>query len=213
MKHLVARASLQATLQNQILTAEEMFQWAEKNIGGIKFFFVTSQEIQQNAMEYDLEKRFRAATTIAGTRSHHGFLPISSTRLEMRRVSSDAVSSTVCTGPETTQAHLSQLLVPTLTELDVYQAGKYIACVYDRKWYIGNIVTRNDDENDVFVNFMKQGRGNTFSWPPEKKKDQCWVPLLDILCVVEAPDIKSGGRQYQLSQHDFKHVQDLFSKM
>ena len=68
-------------------------------------------------------------------------------------------------------------------------------------------------KKDVFVNFMKQGRGNTFSWPPENKKDQCWVPLLDILCEVEAPDVKNrSGRQYQLSEHDLLKVKELFSK-
>ena len=102
-------------------------------------------------------------------------------------------------------------VLPSQNKLAVYQPGKYIACVYDNLWYIGNIAQRNDEENDVFVNFMKQDKRNTFSWPSDNKKDECWVPLSDMLCVVEAPDL-SHRRQYKLTCDDFQKVNELFLK-
>ena len=37
-----------------------------------------------------------------------------------------------------------------------YQPGKYIACMYDQDWYIGMIVDRSDENSDVLVKFMRR---------------------------------------------------------
>ena len=50
VKRLVARASLQATVNNQILTPHDMYSWAKNNIHGIEFFFVTQNQVQENSM-------------------------------------------------------------------------------------------------------------------------------------------------------------------
>ncbi|XP_071950769.1 uncharacterized protein [Antedon mediterranea] len=83
-KRLVARASLQATETNQILKADDMYRWVCDHIQGIKFFFVTDEQIQLNKEKYDLDTRYALSKTIAGTRSHHSFVPISESKLEMR---------------------------------------------------------------------------------------------------------------------------------
>ena len=49
-KRLVAQASLQATVENQILTAYQMFEWANKNIEGIKYFYVSKNDVKTSAM-------------------------------------------------------------------------------------------------------------------------------------------------------------------
>ena len=49
-------------------------------------------------------------------------------------------------------------------DLDKYQPGKYTACLYDNNWYVGNIVERNHEEQDILVNFMKR-TGSSLSWP------------------------------------------------
>ena len=33
--------------------------------------------------------------------------------------------------------------------------------MYDAVWYVGNIVERSDENNDVLVNYMKQSRSGT----------------------------------------------------
>lgn len=63
--------------------------------------------------------------------------------------------------------------------------GIYIACTYDNEWYIGNIVERSEEHQDVLVNFMRRSELN-LSWP--RKKDECWVPFQNILVVVQ-PEI------------------------
>lgn len=75
VKRLVARASLQAATTDQILTPAEFFAWAVKNIHGISFFFVSSEDIKQHELRYALEERYSTSKTIPGTRSHHAFVP------------------------------------------------------------------------------------------------------------------------------------------
>ena len=211
VKRLVARASLQATVENQILSVEEMYKWATGNIQGIHFFYVTSEDIQQNASVFNLEHRFSTAKTVVGTRSHHSFIPLSSTQMEMRRISADQICTSVYMGAEADkpadQGMQGEAGTPWSAGLSLYQPGRYVACVYDAQWYIGNIIQRNEDEQDVYVNFMKQGKENTFSWPPENRKDQCWVPFHHIICAVEAPLMtQQSGRQYKLAEGDYRKL-------
>ena len=97
---------------------------------------------------------------------------------------------------------------PNLTSC---QPGGYIACIYDHKWYIGNIIQRNDDEQDVYISFMNPGRGNTFEWPPENRKDQCWVPFQHILYTVETPSVAdNSGRRYKLMEMEHQKIKHFF---
>ena len=54
-KRLVARASLQAPVENQIFTAYQMFEWADKNIEGIKYFYVSNNDVKTNTDAYKLD--------------------------------------------------------------------------------------------------------------------------------------------------------------
>ena len=135
-KRLVARASLQATEKDQILTPLQMFTWANENIDGIKFFFVSDDDVQRNANMYQLEKRYSLSKTVSGTRSHHCFVPISEGSLEMRRLSADDVCSTVLLGKN----QESSIPNKSLPDSDDFQPGKYNACMFDQEWYTGNVV-------------------------------------------------------------------------
>ena len=53
------RAGFQAAKNYQILTYYYMFQWADQNIVGIVFFYVTDQKVSNNAKTYQLEQRER----------------------------------------------------------------------------------------------------------------------------------------------------------
>lgn len=195
VKRLVARASLQATTSNQILNPHQMFKWATANISGIRFFFMSSADIQENAKSHNLESRFSSIKTIPGTRSHHSFITKGHNSIEMRRLSADDNGTTIV------------LTDHVVEDLAKYQPGKYTACLYDNNWYIGNIVERNEEEQDVLINFMKR-TGSSLSWP--STEDKCWVPMHDLLCIVQAPTIQAhSGRQYKLALDDFERIKVL----
>ena len=58
---------LQATLENQILTAYQMFEWADKNFEGIKYFYVNNNDVKTSADAYKLVAQFSSSKTICGT--------------------------------------------------------------------------------------------------------------------------------------------------
>jgi len=199
VKRVTARASLQATVDHQITTPHDMFLWAEKNIDGIKFFSVTGDNVRDNAKQFDLENRYLKVKTVPGTGSHHSFTPVSN-GLQMRRLSADAIFSVVQFDDGTSLGSI----------YEDYQPGQYVACVYDAQWYIGNIVERSDENSDVMVKFMKRS-GLKLSWPAESRKDECWVPLTHVMCIVSAPEVHGhGARQYRLSSRDCNHVEQIF---
>ena len=81
------------------------------------------------------------------------------------------------------------------------QPGRYITCLCDDKWYIGIIMDRCDESNDVKVKFMRRD-GLRWSW--YEQDNQCWVPFQHILCSVTAPQLQSrGGQQYSLEKEDY----------
>ena len=95
VKRLAARASLQAATRDQILTPEQLFAWAEKNVHGISFFFVSSEDVRKNEIKFALEERYSAIKTVPGTRSHHCFVPTSTRELQMKRVSADEIDTLI----------------------------------------------------------------------------------------------------------------------
>ena len=95
----MARASLQAPIENQILTPHHMFTWADQNIDGIKFSFV-SDDVNGNTHLYQLEECYSSSKTVSGTSSHHSFVPISEGALEMRQLSADEECTIISLGEQ-----------------------------------------------------------------------------------------------------------------
>ena len=178
VKRLVARASLQAPVEKQIMTPKVMYDWANENIAGITFLYMTAACVEKHCTDLSLEARYANVKTVPGTRSHHCFIPITTTQLQMRRLSSDVIYSSVLLGDSPAE----------LASTEVYQPGKYVACIYDNDWFIGNIVERSDINADVLVKFMKRN-GKILTWPPEIRKDECWVLLEHVICIIEAPGL------------------------
>ena len=65
-KRLAARASLQSAADNQILTSQDFFLWAQNHISGIQYFWLSSGEIQNRNANFELEKRYALGKTISG---------------------------------------------------------------------------------------------------------------------------------------------------
>ena len=127
----MARTSLQATTSGHILTASEMHEWASAHIPGVVFFFVTAN-VSENAIRNDLPSRFASAQTISGTHSHHRFLPVSGAELQMKCISAD-------TDFTVSKHQVGAPLAANQVPLNQLQPGQYIACMYDKQWYIGCI--------------------------------------------------------------------------
>lgn len=81
--------------------------------------------------------------------------------------------------------------------------------LYDQEWYIENVVERSEENNDVYVKFMKRSQNTALSWPQDRR-NECWVPFQDILCTVSVPELQGhGGRQYKLSRTDYDRINAL----
>ena len=89
VKKLVARASLQRPLDNQILSMEKMFEYCKSDIKGINFIKVSKEDIA--LVRQMLSTRFASGKTIPGTRSFHHFSPLSEGEVTYKRVSDDDV--------------------------------------------------------------------------------------------------------------------------
>ena len=196
VKRLVARASLQAPSQGQILNPETFFQWCQSNISGIEFMFVSSEEIDEHGQA--LSDRLASGRTIPGTRSHHKFVPTSD-GLKMFRLSADKLCTIIS----------REKAVCEISNCDL-KPGEYVAVMYDLKWYIALIEKKYDENQDLHVSFMHQRESShNFFWP--ERKDVSWVPLIHVLIRVAVPTISSrSGRQYRLNDDDLKKVQHSF---
>ena len=186
-------ASLQATTGNHILNAKELFSWAKANISGIEMLFVSGEEIEK--CEKTLEPRLNASKTIAGTRSHHSFVPISSHSLKIRRISSDKAGTSVKV-TSSSWAIASQSFTP----------GQFVTAAYDKAWYLVNYK----------VNFMRSRNAGTtihlFIWP--STRDECWIPFEHVLSTVQEPLQITKGRikQYKLSSPAIQMIEESFKK-
>ena len=197
VKWLAARTSLQANITDHILTPKQLFQWADTNIKGIKFFYVPKEQVEGKRDAQ--EAHFRGARKVPGIRSHHSFIPTTTGQLKiMYHISADTTGTLV----QDTQEH---------SDMQQYIPGKYIACVYDQKWYVGSIVECDEEEQDVLVSFMAQvGTSRSFKWP--RCDDKCWVPLTHILVGLPVPTTTSTGRQYQFDKELLQMVQERFQR-
>ena len=202
-KRLVTRASLQAPISSHILTAEAMDAWARSNIKNVTFLFVTSDQIIAHTNDLELEERYEGVKTIEGTRSHHAYLPGTQIgTLRMYRVSSDIASEMY------TNVHLKESKTVCLDEVC---PGKYLACIWDKRWYVGIVLEKTDGTGDLLVKCMKQ-RGHNFFWP--QREDKVIITIDHVICLLSPPLIHGrSGRQYEIAEEDKKTVSTLFAQM
>ncbi|KYM96890.1 hypothetical protein ALC62_12427 [Cyphomyrmex costatus] len=85
LKRLSARASLQASAENHILTPIDLYRWAKENLSKTVVFFSPKCD-QENATE-TLKSRFATAVTIPETQKYHAILPIDDESLAFKNYS------------------------------------------------------------------------------------------------------------------------------
>jgi len=193
VKRLVARASLQRETTGQILTSQQLFDWAVDHITGIKFFFAATDAVEENRSLQ--QKRFSTAQTVAGSHSHHCFIPNSDGTLRMSRISADIA---------TVQVSLSN------TELNVghFAPGMYVAAVYDSDYYFGTVTSVSDEHQDVTISFMTpKAPSKSFTWP--RRADESPARRGHILKVL-APPSTATGWAYHFDQSAVLDVANSF---
>ena len=85
---------------------------------------------------------------------------MSSTTMQVRRLSADGKGTHVTIWDGQECHHEAVVLLEPGTHLipnfSLFLPGKYVASVYDSPWYIRQIIERNDEAQNVMVNFMNQ---------------------------------------------------------
>ncbi|KAL3875659.1 hypothetical protein ACJMK2_033589 [Sinanodonta woodiana] len=69
-------------------------------------------------------------------------------------------------------------------ENEFYQVYTYVAVIYESRWYVGEVLEYDKDDQEYNINFMVAGK-NSFKWPV--KPDQIWIPSSDVLCSLDEP--------------------------
>ena len=131
-----------------------MYKWVKDPIQEIEFFLVNQVSVQQNCAKFHFLERFDKCKTVAGIRSHHSFVPHSSNKLYIRRLSLDDMYTIVTVGSDN-ESEATAVQMESGDSED-YQPGKYVACMYDAEWYVGSIKDRSEEHSDVLVSFMKK---------------------------------------------------------
>ena len=195
VKRLVSRASLQRPINNQILTAESFFEFCQENISGISFDYLTTDSLVSTRVF--LNERFLKGNTIPGTRSFHYFTPLDEAAIGCKFVSCDSEYSYTHRFFE-------------LSKLVQVFAMNYVACCYNFKWWIGIILSINEEWQDAEVKFLHpHGPAEKFFWPQDRD-DICHVPFSQIICTINPPTPVTSGRSYVLAGGDNSKITTKF---
>lgn len=178
VKRAAYKASLQRTMTNHIVTPKSLFEYANKEIKGIKFFFTSKETILQTTNK--LKGRFSVAKTIKGTQSFHKIIPVGENMIKAYSTS-DASNYTTC--------KVSQVSVH---DDHILQTGQYIACNYEETLWLGMITEYSEENNDYKISFLNEdSKIRSYFFFPEEE-DICWVKADNILGHLSTPTIVPG---------------------
>lgn len=196
VKRTTAKASLQRTVQNQILSVDKMFEFCSNNIKGITFILIPPNDL--SAVRHSLKPRFDRAKTIPGTRSNHHYKPQSSTSMGFKRTSEDTEFQIINIASGVIETTHNQVTTSDL------QLQSFVACKYDSFWWIGVVEDIDNDHNDAKIRFMHpHGPSMRFTWP--STADICWIPVANVIITITAPTTRSG-RIYDVELSDYNKI-------
>ena len=188
--------------KDRLLTAKQLYEFANENIQGVKVFWVSSGDVEQAANS--LTSRFLDAPKVPGCRDQHWFKPLSTSSLQVCKLSEVPGYENVLQGYVVGRSNNPPELEPRNI-----QVGCYCGSLYDGKWYIGILTDYDEINKDYKVRFMRErGSEMVYAWP--RLDDVCWVPAEHVLCIIDAPETVNSGRTYTIS--DASHQQILAGK-
>ena len=155
-----------------------MFEFCVEEIKRIDFLFLKNQEIGN--IRVNMEERYKRADTVSGTRSVHQLIPISDLIIGAKYVSDD-------------QYYAVQFdfdIVHLLGPGDTLSASQFVACLYDRQYWVGIIMEVSSESLDVMVKFIHP-KLPTPSLKWLSHDDLCWVPNVHVCCAVSPPELSS----------------------
>lgn len=86
----------------------------------------------------------------------------------------------------------------------------FVAAIYLNKWYIGQVINTDPDDDTFEVSFLEQKK-KSFQWP--HRSDIIWVDSNNIICKVSAPQtIGKSKRMLSIDYNDINRVEALFSR-
>jgi len=93
-------------------------------------------------------------------------------------------------------------------KLKLSHCNGYITIAYDDKWWLGYVMQKNEEDDEVKVTCLHpHGPSPSFSYP--SKPDVLWVHVTDVLCVVSP--VTPTGRMYVLPEYDISQSNEALS--
>lgn len=89
VKRLATKASLQRPYDNQILTPQQLYEWASDNFDNINFSFAFKEEVAVHTQK--MKRRLKNAPSVTGIRSFHACIPHESGHATFRRTPSPKI--------------------------------------------------------------------------------------------------------------------------
>lgn len=204
IKRGVAKASLQRTVSDHILTPELFYNFCKSNFKNIECIFVSKTEIEMN--QDILSTRFKNALLIKGTTGFHRFVPSGKNKIFAYQTSSD--KSPLLFKMTKVESDLDDK-ENSETKVD-YASGQYIACVYDKTLWMGLIEEVSLEFGDYRINFLHQSAEHPYKYMFPKQNDECWIPEDDILCTMSSPTIIPGTKiAYTFESKDIENANNL----
>ena len=94
---------------------------------------------------------------------------------------------------------------------EILPGSTYIACQYDRKWWVGMLKDKSEDFDNYLITFMTSNRlSKEYFWP--EKQDTCWIEKANIVCTLPSPDITST-RGYSFSKSKLQRAEAIFNQI
>lgn len=193
VKRLAARASLQRPYENQIQTPRQLFEWAVENITKVNFAYSTQEEYVES--ELFLKSRFDQAVTIKGTQQYHAFIPKTTSKLLVKNFSDNLQG-------------WEKVVSKPPDKLKLEDISGYVTAVYKANWWLGYILQKNEELDEVKITFLHpSGPSTSFSYP--RDTDVLWVSVVDVLTKVNP--VTPTGRSYVLPESDVCQTNKAFS--
>lgn len=188
IKRLAARASLQCSYNDQIMTPRQLYDWASRNIPSCHFKYSTDKDYE-NHKEF-LEIRHASARPIPGTQKLHCVIPVSRTAIQTKMYSNS------------TEYKVESVLLNPI-ELDLEDIRGYVIVVYDNQWWVGCVLDVNILTEQVKISFLHpHGPSVSFTYP--QKPD---ILEVDKTAVITKVDLRTAtGRTYFMERSEIEMV-------